>query len=145
MPAQEHFASNLIRQKLFSVIDDLNVDRTKKEVFVLFLPDNEDHEIPLLFSSWIIQSFGYRVIYLGQRMPLINLKETVKQTEATHLVTFFISSLNAPKIQKQLDEICEEFPELKVYFSGNVMTLNAIKVPKNAVWTKDVRDLEKIL
>jgi len=145
MPAQEHFASNLIRQKLFSVIDDLTVDRTKKEVFILFLPDNEDHEIPLLFSSWIIQSFGYKVVYLGQRLPLENLVETVKQTSATHLVTFFISSLNAPKIQKQLDEISEKFSDLTIYFSGNEFTLSNINIPSNAVWTKDVRDLEKIL
>ena len=94
IPAQEHFVSNLIRQKLFAAINDLTVDKTKKDVYVLFLPEDEDHEIALLFSSWIIQSYGIKVIYLGQRVPVDNLVETVNSVGATHLLTFFTGSNN---------------------------------------------------
>ena len=51
MPAQEHFVSNLIRQKLFSAINDLKVDKSKTDTFVLFLPEDENHEI-VLFRLW---------------------------------------------------------------------------------------------
>ncbi len=49
-PAQEHFISNLIRQKLIVAIDGCYVP--SKEInnkYLLFLPEGELHEISLLF------------------------------------------------------------------------------------------------
>ena len=41
MPTQEHFISNLIRQKLFSAIDGLDAPETNAKKFLLFLPERE--------------------------------------------------------------------------------------------------------
>lgn len=145
MPAQEHFVSNLIRQKLFSAIDNLSVDKTRKECFVLFLPEDENHEIALLFSSWIIQSFGIKVVYLGQRVPIENLSQTIKSVGATHMMTFFIGSGNKNKVRKQIDSFLTSFPNVTLYYSGSETLLTDVGELNNAHWLKDVRDLEKIL
>lgn len=145
MPAQEHFVSNLIRQKLFTAIDNLSLDKSRKETFVLFLPEDEDHEIALLFSSWIIQSFGIKVIYLGQRVPIENLQETIHSVGATHMMTFFIGSGNRIKVKKQINDFLTQFPDVTLYYSGSEVLLNDVGEFNNAHWLKDVRDLEKIL
>ena len=49
-PAQEHFISNLVKQKFFVAIDGLiNSEKAKAQRFVFFLPEGELHEIGLLF------------------------------------------------------------------------------------------------
>ncbi len=46
--ASEHFISNLIRQKIFTGIDSLPPAKPGKHSWILFLPENEFHEIGLL-------------------------------------------------------------------------------------------------
>jgi hypothetical protein len=71
LPAQEHFLSNLIRQKLFAAIDSLPLPTSSDQKWVLFLNEEEDHEIGLLFASYLIQpAYGKEVIYLGSQGSL---------------------------------------------------------------------------
>ena len=51
-PAQEHFISNIVRQKLI-VANNAHPPKTAR-IAVLFLPENELHEIGLLFSYNIL-------------------------------------------------------------------------------------------
>ena len=50
-PAQEHFISNLIRQKIIASIDALPRTNNSKPHFTLFLPEGELHEISLLMCD----------------------------------------------------------------------------------------------
>ncbi len=94
MPAQEHFTSHLIKQKLLSAIDSLP-HATSKELYLLFLPENEFHEIGLLLSHYILRTKGIRTIYLGQNVPIANIEASIKQIQPTHLLTMIISNLSA--------------------------------------------------
>jgi DNA-binding transcriptional MerR regulator len=50
-PAQEHFVSNLIRQKIIAAINQLpNSFYPEAKKFMLLLPEGEWHEIALLFA-----------------------------------------------------------------------------------------------
>lgn len=73
-PAQEHFASLLVRQTLISGINaNVPVTTTDDELFVLFLPENEIHELGLLYTHFLLQQAGRSVVYLGQSVPLEDL------------------------------------------------------------------------
>ncbi|HNS47584.1 MAG TPA: MerR family transcriptional regulator, partial [Bacteroidales bacterium] len=64
-PAQEHFVSNLLRQKLLVAIDNLIVKPARdSKRFILFLPENELHELGLLFYSYLVRKSGHKIIYL---------------------------------------------------------------------------------
>ncbi len=91
MPAQEHFISNLIRQKIFSAIELLPKPLANAPKAVLFLPENEDHEIGLLLASYMAQHIGWRVFYLGQNVPDENIKMVTDITKPDLLVTMFIT------------------------------------------------------
>ncbi len=92
-PAQEHFISNLIRQKLITAIDKLY--RPKKDSdqkIILFLSEGELHELGLLFYSYLLQEMNYHVIYLGQSVPP---EDILKVAEKYHC-RLFVSSLINP-------------------------------------------------
>lgn len=76
-PAHEHFVSYLIKQKLLVNTEKLQVlKRTKTDkVFVLSLPLNEIHELGLMYLHYEILLNGYQSIYLGESMPIENLKD----------------------------------------------------------------------
>lgn len=90
-PAHEHFITYLIRQKLLSNIESLQLQEptNNEKVFVLYLPHNEIHELALIYLNFEILSKGYKTIYLGQSIPIENLKEFSAYFEKTIFVTYW--------------------------------------------------------
>ncbi|HEV7620657.1 MAG TPA: MerR family transcriptional regulator, partial [Flavisolibacter sp.] len=70
MPVQEHIVSNIIRQKLVSAIEILPFISKQSPLFILFLPENEHHELGLLFVYYLLRSKNISVIYLGANVPI---------------------------------------------------------------------------
>lgn len=90
MPAQEHFVTNLIRQKLIVAIDSLSYPNGIKKSIVLFLPEGEMHELGLLFAAYIAKDMGWKVYYLGASVPYENIKEVVKITNSDLMMTISV-------------------------------------------------------
>lgn len=74
LPAHEHFISNMIVQKIQINIEQLPVTSIDSNlIYVLFLPENEIHELGLMFLNYELTLRGHKTIYLGQSLPLNNL------------------------------------------------------------------------
>lgn len=89
-PANEHFISHLIKQKILIYTESLQIlkpTRTDK-VFVLSLPMNEVHQIGLLYIQYEILLKGYKAIYLGESMPIENLQDLTRHFNSITFVTF---------------------------------------------------------
>lgn len=113
LPAHEHFISNLIAQKILANTEKLqyNITNTNK-TFVLFLPENEIHELGLLYLNYELVLRGFHTIYLGQSLPLNNLNYFLgSDREIT-----FITSLT---IQPYDDKIVEYFKEIDAIMADN--------------------------
>jgi methanogenic corrinoid protein MtbC1 len=78
MPAQEHFVSGIIRQKLMVAIDNAAPTKRNDKTVVLFLPEGEHHELGLLFLSYLLKRQGVRVIYLGANVPIDDVRNVVE-------------------------------------------------------------------
>ena len=90
-PAHEHFLTTLIRQKILintEIIQSKIVPRSKK-TFVLYLPDNEIHELGLMFLHHEIISKGYYSIFLGQSVPLDSLKDILNYYDDLVFLSYF--------------------------------------------------------
>lgn len=76
-PAHEHFISYLIKQKLASNTEKLDLQQVYKDerTYVLFLPQHEIHEIGLMFLNYELMLNGYRTVYLGESVPVDSLKD----------------------------------------------------------------------
>lgn len=102
-PAQEHFASNLLRRKIQAASDALPVAAHTPMRFLLFLPPGERHEMGLLFADYVIRSKGHSTLYLGGDLPYDSLHFALEKSKPTHLLTFFtVVSDAATAIQQML-------------------------------------------
>ncbi|MDF0708850.1 MerR family transcriptional regulator [Flagellimonas okinawensis] len=109
-PAHEHFISNLIKQKIYIHTEKLQVESPTKqdEVFVLFLPENEIHELGLLYINYQLALQGYKTIYLGQTMPIESLEDLLKYYNKIRFVSYFTVS----PTKDEIDDYFERFNEL---------------------------------
>lgn len=75
LPVHEHFISNLIMQKVQLNTEKLDYTVVDGEyTYVLFLPENEIHELALLYLNYELILRGEKTIYLGRSIPLSNLE-----------------------------------------------------------------------
>lgn len=89
-PANEHFISHLIKQKILIYTEGLQILKPVKtdKIFVLSLPMNEIHQIGLLYLQYEILLQGYKTIYLGESMPIENLEDLTRHFHTITFVTF---------------------------------------------------------
>lgn len=105
-PAHEHFITHLIKQKIYINTEKLQmVEPTQKDkIFVLFLPENEIHEIGLLYLNYEITLRGYKSIYLGQTMPIESLVDLLKYYNNVHFVSYFTVSPTKDDLTSYFDK-----------------------------------------
>lgn len=132
-PAQEHFISNLIRQKLIVAIDGCYVSsKDVKHKYLLFLPEGELHELSLLFCYYLVKSRKNKVIYLGQNVPLPDLISTYELYKPDFMVTVITSSPTQDKIQKYINALGEHFSDSNILLSGYQVIGQDLRLPPNA-------------
>lgn len=131
LPAQEHFLSNLIRQKLFSAINSIPPSVSPDQTWILFLNEQEDHEIGLLFANYLLRQQGKKVIYLGARVPYSNLFNVVQNCRPTHIYTFFVRNQLNQEWEELVDKLLSEFESVKTCVSGGDEKLIAALSKKN--------------
>ncbi|MEZ4910928.1 MAG: MerR family transcriptional regulator [Saprospiraceae bacterium] len=83
----EHFASHLIRQYLIKLVPVQNSAAGENvETFILFLPENELHEIGLLILHYELCLRNKPVIFLGPTTPIDALVDVLQYVEKPTLV-----------------------------------------------------------
>lgn len=117
-PAQEHFISNLIRQKVIVAIDSLPIPQKSSKGMMLFLPDNELHEISLLFANYRIRKAGYRTFYLGQTIPFSDLKSAYAIHKPDTLVTSITTALSSYTLENYIEMLASTFPDSTILLTG---------------------------
>lgn len=133
-PAQEHFISNLIRQKVIVAIDGQfnsaeSMEGARK--YMLFLPQGELHELSLLFASYLIQARKNSVIYLGQNMPMDDLRAVYNIHKPDYLLTVVTSKPSGASAQEYVSTLSETFPETEILISGSQVIGEDLDLPDN--------------
>ncbi|GGD65846.1 MerR family transcriptional regulator [Emticicia aquatilis] len=141
-PAQEHFITNLIRQKIIVAIDGQiikpNADSKK---YILYTPEGEFHEIPLLFANFILRARHNKVIYLGQSMPFSELQFICQHHKPDCLFTVITSTPGQDEIQQYVNKLGDSFPDVKILLTGYQVIAQGLDLPKNAEVVNNVRQL----
>ncbi|MDD2962612.1 MAG: MerR family transcriptional regulator [Bacteroidales bacterium] len=133
-PAQEHFMSNLIRQKLIVAIDGLATNAASgTDTYLLYLPEGEWHEIGLLFASYLIRKRGHQVVYLGQSVPFENLAEIVAIRHCNRILTQFIAAFEEHELMPYITRLASQFSDCKIFISGNQLLDKEMDLPSNVV------------
>jgi DNA-binding transcriptional MerR regulator len=143
-PGQEHFISNLVRQKLIVAIDGQMYTGGGSK-FLLFLPEQELHEISLLFTSYLLKSNGHKVIYLGQNTPDEDLNNVYRVHQPEFLVTVITTNPSGEKVQPYLNSLSERFPKSKIIVSGYQTIGQELEIPPNVHVMKYLKEIKDYL
>jgi DNA-binding transcriptional MerR regulator len=149
LPAHEHFVSNLIAQKIHVNTEILeHTVAASKKTFVLFLPENEIHELGLLYLNYELILRGNNTIYLGQNLPLDNLRCFFENKKELCFVTSLTVQPYDDKIEDYFKQIENNLRETKHEFKAigrKTSFLKARNYQSNISFFDTVRDLLKVL
>lgn len=150
LPAHEHFVSNLISQKIHINTEKIQYNATNKEkTYVLFLPQNEIHELGLLYLNYELVLRGFSTVYLGQSLPLDNLDVFFKSTNKE---ICFITSLTImpydDKIEdyfKNIDTILEDKKHQFIAIGHKTELVKDNSYASKIIFYPSISDLLKVL
>ncbi len=141
-PAQEHFMSNLIRQKVIVAIDGQVIKhRPDVKKFLLYLPEGELHEIGLLFATYVIRSRNHKVIYLGQTLPFNELIFAHEVHKPDFIFSILTSVPANEEVQPYVDRLCSQFPKTQILLTGYQVVGQDIQTGPNAAIINKTEDL----
>ena len=143
-PAQEHFISNLVRQKLIVAIDS-QVGKSGGKKFLLYLPDGELHETSMLFASYLIKNQGHKVIYLGQSTPDDDLLAVYNLHQPEYLLTVITTVPSSDHVQVYLNSISNRFPKATILVTGYQVIGQDLVFPENVRLLNYIRDIKDFL
>lgn len=143
-PAQEHFISNLVRQKLIVAIDG-QIGNYSGKKFLLFLPQGELHEISILFASYLIKAKGHKVIYLGQSTPQADLESVYNIHRPEFLLTVITNSPASENVPEYINSLSAKFPESQILVSGLQVIGQDFTFPSNVRQMMYIRDIKGFL
>ncbi|WP_139923700.1 MerR family transcriptional regulator [Hymenobacter sp. DG01] len=139
-PAQEHLVTNLLRQKLLAATDALApVQPATSRRWVLFLPEGEMHELALLFMNYILRARGHHVLYLGQNLPISELKAVCTAYQPYAALTVLTAVPERDEVQDFVNELHQTCPDIALFLYGPLAQLN-FKMPPNAVRLRLITD-----
>ncbi|MFX0558247.1 MerR family transcriptional regulator [Maribacter sp. CXY002] len=147
-PAHEHFITGLIKQKILINTEKLqNLKPTKTDkVFVTYLPENEIHEIGLLYLNYEIVLRGYQCIYLGQTIPMENLMDVMKYFNNIHFLSYFTVVPEKDKINKYVEDfknLVSEYNNPNLWILGRqIQYIDESKLPN---FIKTFTSIEQVI
>ena len=141
-PAQEHFVSNMIRQRLIAESAAYRNYQSDKTI-LFFLPEKEMHELGLLFYNYLALKSGYRTIYLGQNVPFGDLPDLDDLKHVDYIFTSFVNAIEKDELEDYLARLSTAFKKKKIFITGAQVLKNAPALAANVKVISDIRIFKK--
>lgn len=141
-PAQEHFMSNLIRQKIISEIDKQEIPASTEKSVLMYLPEHEWHEMSLLFYHFLLRSKGVPTFYLGQSLPYESLVECIEKLKPNYILSSWLTAVDEKLVVGYFKKLKSDYPNLDVFAGGPQIKANSTALKKYII---EVNDLASIM
>lgn len=130
-PGYEHFMTNIFRSSLICAIESIQEEPGPgaKRV-LLYLPENELHELAILLYAYLIRKAGNEILYLGQMTPLDSVLAISHSWQPHIVVTGSATALPAEPL-KYLKRLSSELSESKIVVAGIFATVKGIEKIRN--------------
>jgi len=118
LPAQEHFCSHLIQKTIIAAINALPAVNNSHQKLLLFTPEGENHELPLLIIQYIIKKKGFQTILLGKSVSIDVVQLYCAQRPVTHLYFHLVTNFIHRHPAAYLNKLSAKFADKKIIASG---------------------------
>ena len=129
-PAQEHFISHLVRQKLIATTDALAIEEDSP-LFLLYLPEGELHELGILFANYLLRAQGVKTIFFGQTVPLNAIEEVYHKLNPQYILTVMTTTPDPSNVQAYVKSLGNKFKDIQVLITGSRVIGNDIEISDN--------------
>ena len=136
-PSHEHFITNLVKQKIHLQTEYLQknkFDHNNHPIFVLFLPENEIHELGILYLNYLILSKGYRTIFLGQSLQTSSLQTLYSYETKYYFVSYITVEPSKdeimPYLQNFYNKILDKQDSKLILFGPQQIAINREALPE---------------
>ncbi len=143
-PAQEHLVSNLVRERILMNSKNIKTSSSKKAI-LFYLPENEMHELGILFYNYIAKKEGLNTIYLGANVPMEDLQGLANLTFIDFVCTAFINAADKDKMESYFKELSLIFKGKSILVSGEQVIQNKPKLPSSFNIVYDVSTFRKYI
>jgi MerR family transcriptional regulator, light-induced transcriptional regulator len=120
IPAQEHFTSYIIQNKIIVETEKLEVGNTLPSI-VLMSPKGEFHELPLLFINYLLKKAGWATVYLGSNIQTMEAAEVVNRVGMHYLYIHTLTNFTGLDIDDYFESVCKTFTNKKIVASGEAI------------------------
>ena len=138
-PAQEHFLSNMIKQKFYHAIEEAESTIKRGKKAYLFLPPWEDHDFALLYSNMVLKENGFDVVNVGKTISFESILQCVDKIKPDILFTTFIVGQKVTLLQKFCDDLFNH-SKTKLFFAGNPELLRLVNTHGKVFYSLDEFD-----
>jgi methylmalonyl-CoA mutase cobalamin-binding subunit len=113
--------------------------------YVLYLPENELHELGLLYAHFVLRCQGNKVIYLGQCVPRADLAQLAAMvTGNIRFLTIITASPLADKVAAYLQDLRKLLPDPRLEFviaGSQVSRAELKKLPEGFTAHTNMKDM----
>jgi methanogenic corrinoid protein MtbC1 len=145
-PAQEHFITHLIRQKIIAAIDSqMAKPKANAKKFLLYLPEGEMHEIGLLFASYLIRARQHSAVYLGQSLPFDELCLAYEIHQPDYVFSVFTTEPSQDVLPAYVAELDKHLPDAQILLTGYNVLHTAEPIPSRIQLIGDFNTLIEMI
>lgn len=134
-PIHEHFLADLIKQKIYLEIGKEKEEKSfnNEKIYVLFLPENEIHDIGILYLYYELLNHNHKTIYLGPSLPLSDIQHLLESHKNLIFLTY--CTIQPTEVEKYLEEfqeeLCKEVSYDLLLFGQKIRELDRKNLPSN--------------
>lgn len=140
----EHLFSNAYKNFIISKIYQIPENNSGKKA-ILFLHDNEEHELSLLLAKYILKKAGYRCCYFGQKVPVDELEKAVAKIKPDLILTNFTARISEKKFKKIEEKLSLLSTESLILVSGGQLQTLQLTTPSSIVKVNSMKELREII
>lgn len=119
IPAQEHFTSYIIQNLIIRETEKVARHAEELKPIILFTPEGEFHELPLLFINYLLRKNGFPTIYLGVNVKVDSIRKLAENTSVSAIYIHFVSPLLSMDLDIYLEKLLKLVPGCPVSISGS--------------------------
>jgi len=108
--ANEHLASSVIRGFLFNLLESYSLNESAP-IMVTATPRGQEHELGALIAGVVAASSGWKVIYLGSNLPVVEIGAVVSQLKARVVALSIVYPNDDLHLKQELKKFKELLPD----------------------------------